>query len=137
MFRLSFYLAGSGVLFQVPELGALETHLCAIWDSSSGASALFVNGRRSLTKIYKQGHTINPNGKVILGQDPDIYLGKFDTNQCFVGSIRDVNMWDFVLSDRTIEDMFCGNREPRGNVLDWVSTKVIITGNVNIVNSEL
>uniref|UniRef100_A0A8C9YVD1 Pentraxin family member n=1 Tax=Sander lucioperca TaxID=283035 RepID=A0A8C9YVD1_SANLU len=76
--RLSFYLAGEPVFFRVPEIGALQTHLCVTWDSSSGAAALFMDGRKSLTKIYNKGHTVQPGGKVIIGQDPDNYVGSFD-----------------------------------------------------------
>lgn len=130
-------MAGQGVLFQVPELSALETHLCAIWDSKSGASALFVNGRRSLTKIYKQGHTVSPSGRVILGQDPEGLLGGFDINQSFVGSISDVNMWNYVLPDGAIQEMFSGGRVARGNIFDWKSIKFNITGAVHVVNREL
>ncbi|KAM4534535.1 C-reactive protein-like [Fundulus diaphanus] len=79
--RLSFYLSGDGVFFQVPGLGALQTRLCVTWDSSSGAAALFIDGRKSLTKIYRKGHTIRGGGRVLLGQDPDYYLGGFDTLQ--------------------------------------------------------
>ncbi|KAG7504121.1 pentraxin fusion protein-like [Solea senegalensis] len=82
--RLAFYLSGEGVFFDVPQLGALETHLCASWDSSSGAATIFMDGKKSLTKIYKKGHNIRSGGKVIIGQDPDSYLGDFDANQSFV-----------------------------------------------------
>ncbi|KAL7377969.1 hypothetical protein ABVT39_006824 [Epinephelus coioides] len=135
--RLSFYLSGEGVLFQVPQLGALQTHLCFTWDSSSGAAALFMDGRKSLTKIYKKGHTIRPGGKVIIGQDPDNYLGDFDIKQSFVGEISDVNMWDSVLSESTIKDMYSGKRVPRGNVFDWETTQLKVNGQVDIVHSEL
>ncbi|KAF3699751.1 Pentraxin fusion protein Precursor [Channa argus] len=135
--RLSFYLAGGGVLFQVPQLSGLETHLCFIWDSSSGASALFMDGRRSLTKTYKKAHTIQPNGNVILGQDPDSYLGEFDINQSFVGSITDVNMWDYVLSDSAIRDMVYKKTGPGGNVIDWNTTNLQVTGVVEVSDREL
>ncbi|XP_026019425.1 pentraxin fusion protein-like [Astatotilapia calliptera] len=74
--RLSFYMAGDPVLFKVPELGALQTHLCVTWDSTSGLAALFLDGKRSLSKIYRKGHTVRAGGRVILGQDPDFYLGE-------------------------------------------------------------
>ncbi|XP_049926157.1 pentraxin fusion protein-like [Epinephelus moara] len=135
--RLSFYLSGEGVLFQVPQLGAQQTHLCATWDSSSGAATLFMDGRKSLTKIYKKGHAIRPGGKVIIGQDPDNYLGDFDIKQSFVGEISDVNMWDSVLSESTIKDMYSGKRVPRGNVFDWETTQLKVNGQVDIVHSEL
>uniref|UniRef100_A0A671X309 Pentraxin family member n=1 Tax=Sparus aurata TaxID=8175 RepID=A0A671X309_SPAAU len=135
--RYSFYLSGDGVMFSVPELGALQTHFCVTWDSSSGASALFMDGRKSLTKLYKKGHTIPPGGKVIIGQDPDSYLGEFDAKQSFVGEINDVNMWDSVLSDSTIKDMFSGKRVPRGNIFDWETIQLTTNGAVEVVNTEL
>ncbi|XP_038563518.1 pentraxin fusion protein-like [Micropterus salmoides] len=137
--RLSLYLSGSGhgVLFKVPELGALQTHLCVTWDSSSGATALFMDGKKSLTKIYKKGHTVRSGGKVLLGQDPDAYLGGFDARQSFVGEIYDVNLWDSVLSDSTIQDMFSGKRVTRGNVFDWETTQLRMNGQVQVLNREL
>lgn len=137
VFSLSFYLAGDGVKFQVPPLGALQTHLCVTWDSSSGAAAFFLDGRKSLTKIYRKGHKVRPGGKVIIGQDPDVYVGDFDANQSFVGEVCDVNVWDSVLSDNTIKDMSSGKRVPRGNVIDWESTQLKVNGNVEVVHTEL
>ncbi|XP_070837994.1 C-reactive protein-like [Chaetodon trifascialis] len=135
--RLAFYLSGEGVFFRVPELGALQTHLCVTWDSRSGAAALFMDGRKSLTKIYKKNHTVRPGGKVILGQDPDVYLGDFDANQSFVGEIGDVNLWDYVLSDTMIQDMSSGKRVPRGNIFDWETTQLKINGQVDVLHQEL
>uniref|UniRef100_A0A7N8XSR8 Pentraxin family member n=2 Tax=Mastacembelus armatus TaxID=205130 RepID=A0A7N8XSR8_9TELE len=135
--RLSFYLAGDGIFFDVPGLGPLESHLCVTWDSSSGASAFFMNGRKSVAKIFKKGHTTHPKGKVLLGQDPDSYVGGFDAKQCFIGEISDVNMWDYVLSDTTIKDMASGKRVTKGNVFDWESTHLDIHGVVDVVKREL
>ncbi|XP_044187034.1 pentraxin fusion protein-like [Thunnus albacares] len=139
--RLALYLrtsAGSeAVHFQVPQLGALETHLCVTWDSSSGATALFLDGRKSLTKIYKKGHRVQSGGRVILGQDLDSYRGSFDAKQSFVGEISDVNMWDSVLPDSTIQRMSSGKRVPRGNVFDWEATRLEIHGGAKVLNREL
>ncbi|XP_005755480.1 pentraxin fusion protein-like, partial [Pundamilia nyererei] len=135
--RLSFYMAGDGVLFTVPELGALQTHLCVTWDSTSGLAALFLDGKRSLSKIYRKGHTVSPGGRVILGQDPDSFLGDFDYDQSFVGEICDVNMWDVVLADSVIQGMFAGKRVARGNVFDWESTELRINGDVEVAIREL
>ncbi|XP_058509847.1 C-reactive protein-like [Solea solea] len=135
--RLAFYLSGEGVFFDVPQLGALETHLCASWDSSSGAATIFMDGKKSLTKIYKKGHSIRSGGTVIIGQDPDTYLGDFDANQSFVGEISDVNMWDHVLPASTIQDIYSGKRGPRGNVFDWENIDLKIRGSVDVVTYEL
>ncbi|KAK7939314.1 hypothetical protein WMY93_002640 [Mugilogobius chulae] len=73
--RIGMYLSGDGVFFQTPALGPTQTHLCVTWDSLSGATAVFMDGKKSLTKIYKQGHKVRSRGKIIIGQDPDEYLG--------------------------------------------------------------
>lgn len=125
------------MFFLVPPLGALQTHLCATWDSGTGAANIFMDGRKSVTKIYKKGHTVRQGGKIILGQDPDSYLGDFDAKQSYVGEIYDVNMWDSVLPDSTIQDVYAGKRVPRGNVLDWESTALTLNGNVLVVVPKL
>uniref|UniRef100_A0A673AHA4 Pentraxin family member n=1 Tax=Sphaeramia orbicularis TaxID=375764 RepID=A0A673AHA4_9TELE len=135
--RLSLYLsASSGATFQVPDLGALQSHLCFTWDSGSGATALFMNGKKSLTKIYRKNHNVSSGGKTILGQDPDSLLGDFEADQSFVGEINDVNMWSSVLSDRTIQDMFSGMRVPRPDVLDWKTTQLQKHGGAEILTTE-
>ncbi|XP_008304601.1 pentraxin fusion protein-like [Stegastes partitus] len=134
--RLSFALSGESVYFDVPQLGALRTHLCVTWDSKSGAAAIFMDGRKSLTKIYKKGHTIRSGGKVLLGQDPDVYMGEYDAKQSFVGEICDLNMWDTVLSDSTIKDLVSGKKVERGNVFDWETTQPKISGRVEVIDCE-
>lgn len=138
-FSLSIYLqsSGSGVFFNVPELGALQTHLCFTWDSSTGAANVFMDGRESLTKIYKKGHTIQPGGRVILGQDADNLLGGFNAKQSLVGEISEVNMWDLVLPDGTIRMLSAGKRVPRGNVIDWGTAQLKMNGNVVAVSHKL
>uniref|UniRef100_A0A8D3EB64 Pentraxin family member n=1 Tax=Scophthalmus maximus TaxID=52904 RepID=A0A8D3EB64_SCOMX len=122
--RLSFYLSGVPVLFEVPQLGALETHLCITCDSKSGAATLFMDGSKSMTKIYKKGHALHSGGRVVIRQDPDSNLGKFDAKQSFVGEMHDVNMWDSVLSASTIRDMYSGDRGPRGNVFRLIHLSI-------------
>ncbi|XP_060946893.1 C-reactive protein-like [Limanda limanda] len=135
--RLSFHLSGGIVYFDIPQIGALETHLCFTWNSGSGAATVFMDGRKSLTKICKKGHTIRPGGTVIIGQDPDIFMGEYDAGQSFVGEISDVNLWDTVLPASTIQDIYTGKRVARGNVFDWETIDLKINGQVDVVTREL
>ncbi|CAN9505034.1 unnamed protein product [Ophioblennius macclurei] len=135
--RLSFYLAGDGVIFRGPELGPMETHFCFTWDSQSGAAAVFVDGRKSLTKIYNRGHTIGSGGTIILGQDPDNYLGDFDAKQSFVGELSDVNMWDSVLSQHEIQDLASRKPVRQPNVINWETAQLQSHGDVTVVNHEM
>ncbi|XP_058243540.1 C-reactive protein-like [Hemibagrus wyckioides] len=129
----SLYLRSSddGVTFNLPPLTAVPTHLCVTWESSTGATAFWVNGRRSMLKIYRRGFSLTPNGAIILGQDADSYLGGFEKKQSFVGEITDVHMWDMVLGAGQIKQMYEDQcRSPNGNVLDWNSLQYKISGNV-------
>lgn len=122
----------------MPEtLNAVETHLCLTWDSRSGAASLFMDGKKSLAKIFKPRYRVYSRGCVILGQDPDSYIGRFNSKQSFVGEIGDVNMYDRVLPDSTIRGLFSGQRLPRGNVLDWESVKMKVRGKVKVIDREL
>ncbi|XP_016403417.1 pentraxin fusion protein-like, partial [Sinocyclocheilus rhinocerous] len=98
--HLSLYIQSSsnGAFFLLPPLSTFQTHLCVTWDSATGLTAFWVDGRRSLFKIYRKGLSIRPGGTVLLGQDADAYLSTFDAEQSFVGEITDVQMWDYVLS---------------------------------------
>ncbi|CAJ1075579.1 pentraxin fusion protein-like [Xyrichtys novacula] len=140
--RLSLYLRSSSecVKFRVPELGALTTHLCLTWDSKTGATTIFMNGQKSLTKIYRKGHTIEAGGTVVLGQDPDSYLGHFDSYQSFVGEISDVDMWSYVRPDTAMVDMANSrgkNQIVRGNVINWATGNLKLFGNVYALNHLL
>ncbi|XP_060778645.1 C-reactive protein-like [Neoarius graeffei] len=131
--KVYLYLRSSsdGAFFALPPLSAFPTHLCTTWDSSTGATTFWVNGRRNLLKIYRRGHKVVSGGTIILGQDPDSYLGQFDINQSFVGEISDVQMWDSVLTAGQIELLYNNRYEaPIGNVLDWNSLQYQIFGNV-------
>lgn len=131
--RLSLYLRSSkdGAFFTLPMLSALPTHLCVTWDSSTGNTAFWVDGRRSMLTIYRHGHNVHPNGAIIIGQDPDSFLGKFDVHQSFVGEITDVHMFDSVLRECQIEQLYAKQyNAPSGNVLNWDFLKYKIHGNV-------
>ncbi|XP_052398363.1 pentraxin fusion protein-like [Carassius gibelio] len=140
--RLSFYLSGSGsgngALFYLPPLSTFRTHVCVTWESATGLSAFWVDGHRSSYQLFKKGHSVQPGGTVLLGQDPDNYLGGFDKNQSFVGEITDVHMWDQVLSGSQIRAVY-SNQEPsvpKGNVFDWNTINYEINGNVLVVKDN-
>ena len=129
-FRLSLYLSGPGALFEVPELGPLENHVCLAWESLTGRTTMYVNGRSTASQILQKDHRVQSGGRVILGQDPDSFLGDFDAKQSFVGEIFGVNMWDRVLPAKTIQQLFTGSITPDANVLDWATVTLTPTGNV-------
>ncbi|XP_036390395.1 pentraxin fusion protein isoform X1 [Megalops cyprinoides] len=132
--RVSFYLSGGGASFHLPPLSTFKTSLCLTWESKTGLSAFWVDGKRSARQVYKAGHTIRGKGVVLLGQDPDRYLGDYEAIQSFVGEISDVYMWDFVLSESQITALHSGQRVTKGNIFDWNTIVYHINGNVLVAS---
>uniref|UniRef100_A0A8C1IMD6 Pentraxin family member n=1 Tax=Cyprinus carpio TaxID=7962 RepID=A0A8C1IMD6_CYPCA len=138
--RMALYIQSSGVaaFFSLPPLSTFQTHLCVTWNSATGLTAFWVDGRRSLFQIYRKGLSIRPGGTVMLGQDADKYLSDFDAEQSFVGEITDVQMWDHVLSGSQIRAVY-SNQEPHvpnGNVFDWCTIKYEIKGDVVVAQNN-
>ncbi|XP_016314329.1 pentraxin fusion protein-like [Sinocyclocheilus anshuiensis] len=130
--------SGDAAFFLLPPLSTFQTHLCVTWDSETGLTAFWVDGRRSLFKIYRKGLSIRPGGTVLLGQDADTYLSTFDAEQSFVGEISDVQMWDYVLSGSQIRAVY-SNQEPyvpKGNLFDWNTIKYEIKGDMVVAQNN-
>ncbi|XP_051538025.1 pentraxin fusion protein-like [Myxocyprinus asiaticus] len=132
--RTALYIKTSkdAAFFTLPPF-TLRTHMCTTWSSASGFTAFWVNGQRSGHQVYRKGFIINHDGTVLLGQDADYYLGKFDAKQSFVGEISDVNMWDYVLSGNQIRALNSKQHGvPNGNVFDWNAIQYEKYGNVKV-----
>ncbi|XP_065114877.1 C-reactive protein-like [Paramisgurnus dabryanus] len=137
---IGLYLGSSsaGVRFILPTpLSTIRTHLCFTWSSSTGLAAAWMNGQRIIYQKYKKGLTIRPGGTVVLGQDPDSLLGGFNAEQCFVGEITDVNLWDQVLTAKEIQWLYSQSASVKvPNVINWrTAVYAIIPGsNVEVVD---
>ncbi|XP_036437188.1 pentraxin fusion protein-like [Colossoma macropomum] len=134
--NISLYLRSSseGAFYSVPLLSIFRTNLCVTWESSTGLTAFWVDGRRSTLQVYRQNHKVQSGGVVLLGQDADSFLGSFDEKQSFVGEITDMNMWDYVLTGDQIrhfnDKVWLG---PEPNVLNWDTVQYEVNENVLVV----
>ena len=127
-------MSEGGVLFHLPPLSTIRTSLCVTWESSSGLSAFWVDGRRSTYQVYKPGHKVRPKGTVLLGQDPDKHLGNFEAAQSFVGEVIDVNMWDYVRHRSQVQAWHHGHLVPKGNIFDWATIEYQLNEKVMVVD---
>ena len=75
---------------------------------------------------------IRANGVLVLGQEQDSG-GRFDVNQCFIGEMTGVNIWDHVLKDQEIARMSKSCLTGVGNVFQWRKFKAHIVGSVRII----
>ncbi|CAN2391393.1 serum amyloid, partial [Pristimantis euphronides] len=105
-------------------------HTCVTWDSETGVIQLWVNGKLYPRRVSQKGFSIEPPISIILGQEQDSFGGKFDQDQCFVGELSDVHMWDHVLTPEDIQKVLSGDHP--GNVINWRSLNFEMKGNVLI-----
>ncbi|CAH2315867.1 Hypothetical predicted protein [Pelobates cultripes] len=103
-------------------------HTCVSWNSDTGVIQLWVNGKLYPRKISNKGFTIPIPTFIILGQDQDSFGGGFQAAQSFVGEMRDVHMWDFVLSQEDIQNVLVN--DINGNVLSWTALQYESNGEV-------
>lgn len=84
-----------------------------------------------MRKSLEKGAILGTEASIILGQEQDAFAGGFDRNQCLVGDIGDVNMWDFVLSPEEINAVYLGSTLSP-NVLNWQALNYEAKGEVFI-----
>nr|DBA18413.1 TPA: hypothetical protein GDO54_016657 [Pyxicephalus adspersus] len=116
--------------FSLPNLSTFGNHIYVTWDSSSGLTAFWFNGKCTENKIYQKGHHVLPSGRVILGQDQDKFGSSFDSKQSFVGEISDVQLWNFVLPSNAIKEVHKGKSKTLGNIINWKSIRYALYGKV-------
>ena len=95
-------------------------HICATWENTAGRAIIYKDGLQSGKSNINKGHVIRGGGSLIIGQEQDSVGGGFDANQCFLGRLTGINMWNTLLEPREISRM---SRDCEvtlsGNVLSW------------------
>ncbi|KAL4641350.1 serum amyloid P-component-like [Arapaima gigas] len=109
---------------------------CGIWESNTGLAQVWVNGKPSSRKLLQRGSSLTPPYSIILGQDQDSYGGGFDAKQSFVGHMKDVHMWDRVLSPHEIQYFAHGSTFSPGNVLSWKNLEYTTRGDVEVEDEQ-
>lgn len=118
--RFKFYVDGESQIFDnLPYDLKKWNSICVTWNASTGVSQITVNGVHSVKKSHKAGASIAGTPIIILGQDQDSYGGGFQSSKAFVGHIRDVHMWDYVISTCEIKSYMQGQTHRPGNFLAW------------------
>ena len=59
----------------------------------------------------------------IVGQEPDAIRGGYNPYQSFRGEISELNMWNKILDDSTIQSMAACNHKSKGNMVSWERSK--------------
>ncbi|XP_069498094.1 serum amyloid P-component-like [Ambystoma mexicanum] len=130
---IAFDVDGQAMSFTATLNTPERTHICSTWDSSSGVTQLWLNGKPLARKVMKGGAAIQTPLKMILGQEQVYSDGTFDESQSFMGEMGDMHVWDHVLSPADIQQVFLNNKHLNGNVISWRDLPFEINGDVLIV----
>ncbi|KAG9460451.1 hypothetical protein GDO78_021745, partial [Eleutherodactylus coqui] len=131
--KVGLYMRGETILFPYLDKCNTWNHICLTWESEHGRCELWVNGRRTGNKIYHKDSTVQPGGTVTLGQNYNSYSRDFDEEGSYIGKIKDLNMWNKVLSLRSLRSIFKGKVKQKGDIFDWSNLSYSIKGNVTLV----
>ncbi|XP_042322590.1 pentraxin fusion protein-like isoform X2 [Sceloporus undulatus] len=130
------HMGGQSVVFALPDLSTLGSHVCVAWASELGLTAFWMNGKRSIRKIYNVGHVLQSGGTAMLGQDQGVKSMAEQEERRFVGEITDLYMWDYVLKSHDVQNVFQVHQFPRGNIFDWNILSYKITGSVKVLSKD-
>ncbi|XP_060906620.1 serum amyloid P-component-like [Labrus mixtus] len=103
--------------------------MCSTWRSDNGLAQLWVDGKHTIKRFIKTG-PITGAPITVLGQEQDSYGGGFDASQSFLGMITKLHMWDYVLSNAEIKRYVADAQFTPGNVFNWRSLELEISGNI-------
>lgn len=113
-------------------------HLCGTWSAQGGQWAIYLDGTMiGQGSELNNGGTINAGGALVIAQDQDDVGGVFDEQQCFVGALTDVNIYDRVLTADEVALLAVSCTYNTGTIFKWNDVRGGLRGNVRVLPSSL
>uniref|UniRef100_A0A8C4N059 Sushi, von Willebrand factor type A, EGF and pentraxin domain-containing protein 1 n=1 Tax=Equus asinus asinus TaxID=83772 RepID=A0A8C4N059_EQUAS len=115
-------------------------HIAITWTSADGAWKVYIDGKLSDGGVgLSVGSAIPGGGALVLGQEQDKKGEGFNPAESFVGSISQLNLWDYVLSPQQVKSLAtsCPEELNKGNVLAWPDFLSGIVGKVKIDSKSI
>ncbi|XP_067839671.1 sushi, von Willebrand factor type A, EGF and pentraxin domain-containing protein 1 [Heptranchias perlo] len=108
-------------------------HISVTWNSTDGAWRVYIDGKVSDEgKGLSVGASIPGGGALVLGQEQDLRGEGFNPAESFVGSLSQLNIWDYVLTPEQVKLLAtaCPEDLKKGNMLAWPDFMSGIVGRV-------
>uniref|UniRef100_UPI00398EE43F sushi, von Willebrand factor type A, EGF and pentraxin domain-containing protein 1 n=1 Tax=Pristiophorus japonicus TaxID=55135 RepID=UPI00398EE43F len=108
-------------------------HITVTWNSKDGAWRVYIDGNVSDGgKGLSTGSSIPGGGALVLGQEQDQRGEGFNPAESFVGSLSQLNIWDYVLTPHQVKLLAtaCPDDLKKGNILAWPDFVSGIVGRV-------
>ncbi|XP_052500473.1 sushi, von Willebrand factor type A, EGF and pentraxin domain-containing protein 1 [Budorcas taxicolor] len=133
------YVNGKEKITDCPSVNDGNWHHIAItWTSTGGAWKVYIDGKLSDGGMGLSIGSPIPGtfggGALVIGQEQDEKGEGFNPAESFVGSISQLNLWDYVLSPQQVNSLAtsCPEELSKGNVLAWPDFLSGIVGRVKI-----
>ncbi|XP_031563751.1 C-reactive protein 1.1-like [Actinia tenebrosa] len=97
-------------------------HVCVTWKNDDGKIAVYLDCEKINDGTLKRGHVIT-KGALILGQEQDGYMERFDKDQTYKGNLTSLNIWDRVFTADEIKELSASYHTLQGNVVKWSDLK--------------
>ncbi|XP_066469620.1 sushi, von Willebrand factor type A, EGF and pentraxin domain-containing protein 1 isoform X1 [Tiliqua scincoides] len=110
-------------------------HIAVTWTAVNGAWRVYIDGKLSDGGSgLSVGTEIPGGGALVLGQEQDQRGEGFNPAESFVGSISQLNIWDYILSPEQVKSLAisCPEELQKGNVLAWPDFLPGVVGRVKI-----
>ncbi|XP_054755195.2 sushi, von Willebrand factor type A, EGF and pentraxin domain-containing protein 1-like isoform X1 [Lytechinus pictus] len=104
-------------------------HFIAVtWTSETGAWAYYLDGSEAASGTgLSTGTFVKGRGIFILGQDQDTYNGSYVAKETFIGSLSQVNIWDYAMTGEEVRSLrTCCSQS--GNALSWAQLSTGLRG---------
>ncbi|KAK7100185.1 sushi, von Willebrand factor type A, EGF and pentraxin domain-containing protein 1-like isoform X2 [Littorina saxatilis] len=127
----AFYVNQESVITDVFTNDGYWHHVVITWSSFRGNWKIYIDGLLNDSGFdLSTARPVPGKGTLVIGQEQDSVGGGFSTNEAFVGSITQFNMWDEELSLNTIESMRTSCAEYHGNVIAWPDVQGALRGSL-------
>ncbi|XP_043916972.1 sushi, von Willebrand factor type A, EGF and pentraxin domain-containing protein 1 isoform X2 [Protopterus annectens] len=135
------YVNGKDRVTDCPSVNDGKWHHIAItWTSSSGEWKVYIDGKVSDGgRGLSVGSRIPGGGALVLGQEQDMRGEGFNPAESFVGSLSQLNMWDYVLTPEQVKllSTSCPEDIKKGNLLAWPDFLKGVIGKVKIESNSI
>lgn len=134
--RLVIYINNKHIVTDINLNDGRWNYLCFTWNSTFGSYNFYLNGNnvRNGTR-FAQGTEINPDGKLVIGQEQDMLGGRFSQSESFLGKLAHLDVWDKILTPEEIQGYMLTCEEVYGNLFAWPEFMIHVKGDVNILPS--
>ncbi|XP_056610750.1 sushi, von Willebrand factor type A, EGF and pentraxin domain-containing protein 1 isoform X1 [Triplophysa dalaica] len=135
------YVNGKERITDCPAVNdGLWHHIGVSWHSKDGDWRVYIDGSPSDGgKGLSNGTTIPGGGALVLGQDQDQRGDGFNPVESFVGTLSQLNIWNYVLTPQQISSLAssCPADLQKGNVFAWPDFLGGVTGRVKTSSKSI